>query len=258
MSEFESHINQEPIKQIFESIRSTIARFDTGNQLPKGYFDLDLVTKDWEHSDDDGLFENMAACIFAAGMKITVLQKRWTAMRSAFGDFRISHVASLKIDSLISNKNIIRHPKKLEALITNAHTLLRIQKDEGSFVEYLRRRIHKSYDFLLECVIRDFEYLGPATGRDFLKDIGMGGYKPDVHLMRILMRLGLWNGVESELTPTVQRISEITDLAPSEIDRLLFRLGSGHKLQHAICGTAPICDLCLVDSCASRGVGNRK
>lgn len=257
MIEHENRINQKSVKPIFDSIASTIAKFDTGDRIPGGHFDLDLVTKDWESSDDDGLFENMAACIFAGGMKVVVLQQRWLAMRSAFGGFRISYVAGLECASLLSNTKIIRNSKKIQALITNAQRLQEIQKDEGSFVEYLRKRLSRSYDYLLECVVKDFAYLGLATGADFLKDIGMGGYKPDVHFKRILQRIGLWNGNDGDLGATVKCIALATDLTASQIDRLLFRLGSGHKLQYAVCGTNPICAICLVKTCEYRQDGGK-
>ena len=178
-------------------------------------------------------------------------------MRAAFGGFRISYVASLDCASLLSNTKIIRNSKKIQALITNAQRLQEIQKNEGSFVLYLRRRLNHSYDHLLECVVKDFAYLGPATGADFLKDIGMGGYKPDVHFRRILQRIGLWNGIDDDLEATVKCIALATGLTASQIDRLLFRLGSGHKLQHAVCGTNPICAICLVKTCESRLDGGK-
>ncbi len=240
------------IRAIFESISAKIRELDTGSDLPSGFFDIDTITKDWTQSDDDGIFENMAVCSFAGGMKVTTLQQKWEAMREAFGNFKIDYVAGLNSEILLGNSMIIRHPGKVRAQIANAKKVQAIQKDEGSLVNYLSERLCKGLEHLLECVVRDFAFLGPATGADFLKDLGMGGFKPDVHVMRILQRLGLWNGTAESLPESIRRIERATELSAPDIDRLLFRYGSGHKLRYPVCGGSPVCDTCLVDNCPSQ------
>ena len=85
---------------------------------------------------------------------------------------------------------------------------------------------------------------------DFLKDIGMGGFKSDVHVKRILTRIGLYDERVFTLDELFKRISRACGLSLPEIDRILLRYGSGHKMRYAICGTDPLCDICQVPKCS--------
>lgn len=238
------------LKNIFNSIQEKIQSLDTSETIPEGHFDLGQITKDWRGATDDGIFENMAVCIFTGGIRVKVLETRWNGMREVFGNFKIDYVAKLEVDDILTNPKIIRHKGKILSLIDNANRIQAIQNVDGSFKNYLESRFKKGYEYLLKCIIKDFKYLKQATGRDFLKDIGMGGFKPDVHVARILMRIGLHDQGIDKLTELFQRISLACDLSLPEIDRLLFRYGSGHKMRYAICGTDPLCDICKVPKCS--------
>ncbi|MBN4056710.1 DNA-3-methyladenine glycosylase I [bacterium AH-315-J21] len=240
------------IRQAFESIVATIDQLNYTKELPQGHIDIDTIATDWTQSDDDELFENMAACIFAGGMKITVLEQKWMSIREAFKQFKIDDVAVLDVDTLLENNMIIRHPGKVKALIANATKIKCIQEENESFVNYLRDNLEHGLEYLLKRIVADFAFLGPATGADFLKDIGMGGFKPDIHVQRILRRLGIWSGIGTELSDIFGKIRNETGLSFPEIDRLLFRYGSGHKLYHPICALTPICGMCYVRQCPER------
>ncbi len=77
---------------------------------------------------------------FQAGLSwITILRKR-EAFRQAFDDFDPALIAAydeLKIQSLLKDQGIIRNQNKIRAAVKNAGILLEIQKEKGSFCEYL-------------------------------------------------------------------------------------------------------------------------
>ena len=77
---------------------------------------------------------------FQAGLSwLTVLKKR-DAFKEAFDNFdvvKISNYDDKKIEQLIQNKSIIRHKLKIKAVISNAKSILNIQKEFGSFDNYL-------------------------------------------------------------------------------------------------------------------------
>ena len=90
--------------------------------------------------DDRELFELLILESFQAGLSwITVLKKR-EAFREAFDNFDVKKVASYKenkIEELLRNEKIIRSRGKIEAAINNAKIFMAIQKEFGSFSNYI-------------------------------------------------------------------------------------------------------------------------
>lgn len=89
---------------------------------------------------DRELFELLILESFQAGLSwITVLKKR-EAFRKAFDNFDVEKVAKYnqnKINELLLNKCIIRSRRKIEAAINNAKIFIEIQKEYGSFSNYI-------------------------------------------------------------------------------------------------------------------------
>ena len=90
--------------------------------------------------NDSKLFEFLILETFQAGLSwITVLRKREN-FRATFDDFdynKISKYNQDKIDTLLQNAGIIRNRLKIKATITNAQAFISIQKEFGSFSEYI-------------------------------------------------------------------------------------------------------------------------
>ncbi|MBR6127258.1 DNA-3-methyladenine glycosylase I [bacterium] len=90
--------------------------------------------------DDRDLFELLVLESFQAGLSwITVLKKR-VAFRDAFDNFDVEKVAvydEKKVLELLSNEKIIRSRGKIEAAIKNAQIFIEIQKEFGSFSDYI-------------------------------------------------------------------------------------------------------------------------
>lgn len=90
--------------------------------------------------DDKELFELLILESFQAGLSwITVLKKR-EAFRLAFDNFDVKKVSQYKqekIDQLLQNKDIIRSKNKIVSAINNAKIFMEIQKEYGSFSNYI-------------------------------------------------------------------------------------------------------------------------
>lgn len=90
--------------------------------------------------DDIELFELLILEGFQAGLSwITVLKKR-EAFRAAFDNFDVKKVAKYdenKVNELLKNEKIIRSKSKIEAAINNAKIFIAIQKEFGSFSNYI-------------------------------------------------------------------------------------------------------------------------
>ena len=90
--------------------------------------------------DDHELFEMLVLESFQAGLAwITILKKRENFWE-AFDDFDVEKVASYdeeKVGELRNNAGIIRHKGKINAAINNANIFMEIQKEYGSFSDYI-------------------------------------------------------------------------------------------------------------------------
>ncbi|NDV41774.1 DNA-3-methyladenine glycosylase I [Flagellimonas sediminis] len=90
--------------------------------------------------DDNTLFEFLILETFQAGLSwITVLRKREN-FRDAFDHFDYKKIAGYsqdKVDELLQNPGIIRNKLKVHATITNAQAFMEVQKEFGSFSDYI-------------------------------------------------------------------------------------------------------------------------
>ncbi len=109
----------------------------SGNELYEEYHD-----KEWgvPSYDDRHLFEMLILEGAQAGLNwLTILKKR-EGYKKSFDDFdalKISRYSQKKIDKLLLNPEIIRNKLKVNATVTNAKIFLEIQKEHGSFSEYI-------------------------------------------------------------------------------------------------------------------------
>ena len=90
--------------------------------------------------DDKYLYEMLILESFQAGLSwITVLKKR-EAFREAFDNFnphKIINYDENKVEELLKNEKIIRSKSKILATINNTKIFLDIQKEFGSFSNYI-------------------------------------------------------------------------------------------------------------------------
>jgi len=90
--------------------------------------------------DDNKQFEFLVLESAQAGLSWLTILKRRDNYRIAYDNFDPVKVASFnnkKISELINNEGIIRNRKKIEASVNNAGFFLDIQKEFGSFSDYL-------------------------------------------------------------------------------------------------------------------------
>ncbi len=92
--------------------------------------------------DDDKLFEFIVLEGMQAGLSwATILRKR-ESFRLAFNGFDpriVAEFTSRDVERLLSDPGIIRNRLKIEAAISNARSFLAVQKEFGSFDDYVWR-----------------------------------------------------------------------------------------------------------------------
>lgn len=90
--------------------------------------------------DDDTIFEFLILESFQAGLSwYTILSKREN-FRKAFDNFsykKIAQYSDKKVEELMQDSGIIRNRLKILATITNARKFQEIQKEFGSFSNYI-------------------------------------------------------------------------------------------------------------------------
>ena len=103
---------------------------------------IDYHDNEWGQPlhDDNKLFEMLILEGMQAGLAwITVLKKR-EAFRAAFDNFDPQKVAlydDAKVEDLMADAGIIRHRGKINAAIGNAKAFLEIQREHGSFDQFI-------------------------------------------------------------------------------------------------------------------------
>lgn len=94
-----------------------------------------------------------------------------------------------------------------------------------------------------------FYNLGPALAWEYLRNVGIDGAKPDIHLCRFFSkdRMGEQNSSPAsvqEVFFTVKKLSELTGLSMAEIDAVIWNFcaqGFG-----AVCTATPLCSECPI------------
>ena len=90
--------------------------------------------------DDKRLFEMLILESFQAGLSWECVLNKREAFREAFDGFDLKKVCGYQeeqVERLMQNKEIIRNRRKITAAIKNANIFLEIQKEFGSFSDYL-------------------------------------------------------------------------------------------------------------------------
>jgi len=121
----------------------------------------------------DDYLESMSKSVFQSGMSWKVVESKWPSTREAFHNFDIETVANFhekNLDDLTNDTLVIRHYRKLSAVVSNAKKILELDKEYGSFQKYLRS--HGDFDDTIKGIRKDFKYMGPSGIYIFLYVIG--------------------------------------------------------------------------------------
>jgi len=145
--------------------------------------------------DDRSLFEFLILEGAQAGLSWETILRRRDSYRAAFDHFDASAMAVYgpgKIRTLLGNQSIIRNQAKIEAAIQNAKSFLAVQKEFGSFDEYVWRFVDgkpsqnkwKSLEQIPAQTVESnelskdlrrygFKFVGPTICYAFMQAVGM-------------------------------------------------------------------------------------
>ncbi|MBL4754418.1 MAG: DNA-3-methyladenine glycosylase I [Flavobacteriales bacterium] len=158
---------------------------------------IDYHDNEWGRPvhDDQKIFEAIILDTFQAGLSwIIILQKREN-FRLAFDYFDANKIASYteeKVQALCQDKGIVRNQLKIRAAVTNAQAFLELQREFGSFDQYIwqftdHKTIHNKWTSMsqipasttesdvmsLDLKSRGFKFVGSTICYAFMQAIGM-------------------------------------------------------------------------------------
>lgn len=90
--------------------------------------------------DDRDLFERLIMECMQAGLSWSTILKKRESFKAAFDNFdyeKIAQYDEVKFELLMQDASIIRNRLKIRAAISNAQSMLEVQKEFGSFDHYL-------------------------------------------------------------------------------------------------------------------------
>ena len=90
--------------------------------------------------DDRLLFEFLTLEGAQAGLSWSTILNKRQGYRDAFANFEVAKVARFtqaRIDKLLTNPAIVRNRLKVESTVSNAQAFMRVQKEFGSFSDYI-------------------------------------------------------------------------------------------------------------------------
>ena len=145
--------------------------------------------------DDRRLFEFLLLESAQAGLSWSTILRKRSAYKKAFANFDPEKVAKFTrrdMDRLLKDSSIVRNKLKIESAVSNAKLFLEVQKEYGSFANYLAQFMNpfsetdkkrSSADIPLfteeaellakDLKARGFRFFGPIIGYAFMQATGM-------------------------------------------------------------------------------------
>jgi DNA-3-methyladenine glycosylase I len=132
--------------------------------------------------DDNELFARLVLEINQAGLSWEMILKKKDNFFKAFDDFnidRVSRYTDNKVEKLLQNAGIIRNRLKIAATIDNAKRIKAIQKEFGSFKNWLDQHHPKTKEEWVKLFKQNFRFTGGEIVNEFLVSTG---YLPGAHI----------------------------------------------------------------------------
>lgn len=132
--------------------------------------------------DDNELFGRLILEINQAGLSWSTILNKQDNFRKAYHQFNIRKVAAYKEtdrERLLNDAGIIRNRLKVDAAIHNANIILALQKEHGSFKQWLDSHHPKTKIEWMKLFKQTFKFTGGEIVNEFLMSTG---YLPGAHV----------------------------------------------------------------------------
>ena len=126
--------------------------------------------------DDNELFGRLVMEINQAGLSWNTVLQKYEGLKLAYSQFNLQKVSMYKeqdISELMGNKNIIRHELKIRSIVYNAQQILEIQKEFGTFKNWIMLQNQISIENWVKLFKKNFKFVGKEIVKEFLTSNGI-------------------------------------------------------------------------------------
>lgn len=125
--------------------------------------------------NDNALFGKMLMEMNQAGLSWDIVLKKKDIIKAAYANFDIDTVAAFSeemVDEMLQNPGIIRMRAKINAAISNAQKIQELQKEYGSYANWLDHHHPKPIEEWIKLFKKTFRFMGKETAKEFLMASG--------------------------------------------------------------------------------------
>ncbi len=152
--------------------------------------------------DDNELFQRLMLEVNQAGLSWSTILKKKQGLLLAYNNFDIEIVANYTEkdrERLLSDARIIRNKLKVNAAIYNANSILSIQKEHTSFMNWLKINSPKQIEDWVKLFKKKFKFTGGEITKEFLMGTGFfaGAHHPNCSIYdKVLAQKPYWVEIE--------------------------------------------------------------
>lgn len=192
---------------------------------------------------DERYLAMMTKCVFNAGFNWKVIEKKWPDFETAFHGFNpkgLAHMSPEKWAAYVDDARIVRNGMKIKTVLDNAHFLLEVAEEYGSFAEFFAGWPCDDQIGLMEFLKLYGSRLGGNTGMYFLRFMGKDGF---ILSRDVIARLQA-SGLEIKDNPTSKKDRKLiqatfndwheeTQLPYTHLSRIAgFSIGQNYPVTH--------------------------
>jgi 3-methyladenine DNA glycosylase Tag len=147
---------------------------------------------------DDRYLSTMSLRIFRAGLKHSLVDRRWPAFEEVFHGFdprRVRAMSDEAMERLLAEKRLIRHWGKLKSVRDNAAAMVRLAEEKGSMGRYLADWPGDQVVALWSDLAKRFAQMGGNSAANFLRMVGKDTFLLTPYVVTALNR---WGGFKGE------------------------------------------------------------
>ena len=149
--------------------------------------------------DDNELFGRLILEINQAGLSWNTILNKQKNFRKAYANFDIQTVANFdekERERLLNDAGIIRNKLKVNAAIHNARVIVELQKEFGSFENWLDHHHPKTKDEWVKLFKKTFKFTGGEITNEFLMSTSYlkGAHSEYCHIYKKILKYNpKWN-----------------------------------------------------------------
>ncbi|MGR3636947.1 MAG: DNA-3-methyladenine glycosylase I [Shimia sp.] len=162
----------------FDEIFAISADRKGGPDALEAMLDKPKSATDLAQIPEDRWLAQFTKGVFQAGFNWKVIENKWDGFEAAFHGFDVDRCAFMHdedMDSLMSNKDIVRNGPKIRTVMDNAHFIQSLRKDGGASV-MLGGWASTDYVNQLEFMKKGGSRIGGATGQYSLRFLGKDSF----------------------------------------------------------------------------------